>query len=184
MKASKVIPWTLLAIIVVLVMGAAIKYFVDKLLKRNVSTYRTSPTGIKLIQEFESFSPTAYLDNKHGKVWTIGWGHTSDEHQQVYPGLTITRQRGDELLKIDLLEAEAIVKRRVLVPITQNQFDALVSFAYNTGFPSATVTRMVNENTPEEQFKAWYTTHYITDNGVIQNGLIRRRKAEAELYWR
>ena len=89
---------------------------------------KVSDEGIKLIQKFEGCRLEAYKDPIG--VWTIGYGHTSG----VKPGMTITQSVATELLKKDLVKAElAVAKYDNKYHWKQNEYDALVSFAYNIG---------------------------------------------------
>src|SRR3990167_7938116 len=96
---------------------------------------KTSPAGIALIQHFESCRLEAYQDE--GGVWTIGWGHT----EGVCSGDVVTQHQADILFEQDLEWFERGVDRLVRVPLTQGQFDALVSFAYNVGLDEDTDTK-------------------------------------------
>lgn len=147
---------------------------------------KTSGRGRALIKSFESCSLTAYKDG--GGVWTIGWGHTGPE---VKPGLTITQDAADGLFEDDLRSFEEGVLRLVRVPLTQGQFDALVSLAYNCGLDEdedtkaeglgdSTLLRKLNQGDFEgaaNEFKKWNK-----DNGKVVAGLVRRRAAETELF--
>lgn len=113
-------------------------------------------------------------------VWTIGYGHTKG----AKPGMTITRQRAEALLKEDLLTAENTVNRLHL-KINQNQFDALVSFVFNVGsgnFLRSTLLKKIqaNANDPAiaEEFNKW-----TRGGGRVLPGLVKRRQQEAELYF-
>ena len=86
--------------------------------------FTTSQAGIDLIKSFESCRLTAYQDSVG--VWTIGYGHTNG----VYKGMTITQAQADAFLREDLKTAENTVNSKVTYPITQNMFDALVSFTF------------------------------------------------------
>jgi lysozyme len=79
------------------------------------------------LKGYERFRPTAYDDGRG--VWTIGWGHT----RGVKKGDTCTMAQADAWLQQDVAEAVAAVNRLVKVPLTQNQFDALVSLVFNCG---------------------------------------------------
>ncbi len=89
---------------------------------------KTSPAGVAKIRGFEGCELVAYKCPA-GK-WTIGVGHTG---ASVTQGLVITQERADQYLASDLLTFEDLVNRVVLVPLTQGQFDACVSFAFNVG---------------------------------------------------
>jgi lysozyme len=90
----------------------------------------TSPAGIAALCKLESCRLIAYLDAAKPPVPTIGWGHTG---AGVTMGLEIDQPRADALLASDLLTFEEIVNHSVIVPLAQCQFDACVSFCYNTG---------------------------------------------------
>ena len=102
---------------------------------------QTSANGRKLIEQFEGCSLHAYLDQRG--IPTIGYGHT----QGATMGQTCTQAEADAWLAEDLATAEQAVSRLVKVPLTQNQFDALVSLCYNIGqgnFAESTVLRLLN----------------------------------------
>ena len=144
---------------------------------------KISKEGLEFLAEVEGNKLVAYRDT--GGVLTIGVGHTSDEHLEVTPGLKITHEKSMELLAIDVEEAEEVVKHMVSVPLTQHQFDALVSFVFNLGptqFANSTLLRKLNGWDyvgAANQFKRW-----VYDNGKIQPGLVKRRYGEAEMFRR
>ena len=136
--------------------------------------------GIALIQSFEQCRLVAYVDpGTGGEPITIAWGHTGG----VKLGDTCTQDEADSLLVIDLAEAEEPVNKLVTAPLTQNQFDALVSFTYNCGEPNLKISRLLqclNAKLYLEaaaQFPRWNKS-----NGRIMGGLIRRREAERKLF--
>ena len=137
----------------------------------------TGRAGLELIKHFEGLRLEAYLCP--AGVWTIGYGST----RGVIESMTITETEAEAMLRRDLLTAERSVLRLVNVPLTHNQFDALVSFTFNLGggaLQRSTLRRKVNredhEDVPAELLK-WNRA-----GGKISRGLIRRRQAEAELY--
>jgi len=137
----------------------------------------TSVVGVALIKEFEGCKLKAYLCP--AKKPTIGYGNTFYANgTKVKIGDVITQAQADELLLLTLKSFEAIVSKRIKVNLTQNQFDALVSHTFNTG-GSDTLFKLVNEG---KDVKQWWTTRYIQANGVTQKGLVRRRKAEYDLF--
>jgi len=147
---------------------------------------RTSKEGIDLIKEFESLELSAYPDPATGgEPWTIGYGHTSMAGPpKVFKGLRVTATEAEYILQRDLTKYEGGVERLVKVPLTQNQFDALVSFAFNCGVDAlkkSTLLKRVNANAfdavPAELMK------WTKANGKEMKGLVRRRRAEAAL-WR
>ncbi|WP_343679985.1 lysozyme [Chryseobacterium arthrosphaerae] len=143
---------------------------------------KTSQKGIDLILSFEGFSAKPYLDS--AGIPTIGYGNT------YYPGgkkvtmkdPAITREKGVELFAAVLPTYEKIVNAKVKIPLTQNQFDALVSHTYNTG-GSDGLFSLINKKAGEEEIRNWFTKKYITAGGKTLNGLIRRRKAEADMFF-
>lgn len=139
---------------------------------------RTSGTGINLIKSFESLRLEAY--RCPAGVHTIGYGHTVG----VRRGDVIDAQRAEQLLAEDLRRFEAVVNREC-PGVNQNQFDALVSFTFNCGegaLMKSTLLKCVKAN-PEganirHEFSRWNKS-----GGTVLAGLIRRRKAEADLYF-
>ena len=144
---------------------------------------RTSRAGIDLIKEFEGLRLEAY--RCPAGLWTIGYGHTTAAGAPVVkPGMTITAAEAERILARDLASYEAGVTRLVKVDISQGQFDALVSFAYNCGsgaLERSTLLKRVNacrfSDVPAELMK------WTKSGGRELPGLVRRRRAEAKL-WR
>ena len=138
---------------------------------------KTSKNGINLIKNFEGCRLEAY--KCPAGVWTIGYGHTAGVKQ----GQKITKFQADALLIIDLEKFEKAVTKLVKKPITQNEFDALVSFAFNVGignFEKSTLLRLVNMGQFElasKQFERW-----IYAGGKPLTGLKKRRLAEKTLF--
>lgn len=140
---------------------------------------RTSQRGIDLIKEFEGFSERVYLCP--GGVYTIGYGHT----RGVQIGDTCTREKAEEYLRDDLKDTEEAIEALITVPLTQNQFDALVSLVYNIGsgnFYDSTIRRVINCKVAdrEEYRRAWMM--WVKSKGKILKGLVRRREAEYKLF--
>ena len=137
----------------------------------------TSDVGIKAIEGFEGLRLNAYQDSVG--VWTIGYGHTLG----VHPGDTITQDEAEAFLRADLSNAESAVNHQVTVPLTQGQFDALVSFVFNLGsgaLASSTLLRLLNAGDYEGakgQFHRWDRA-----GNVELPGLLARRNAEAEMF--
>lgn len=137
-----------------------------------------SRAGLTLIKGFEKLRLTAYLDAVG--VWTIGYGHTLS----AVPGMQISALRALDLLSQDVESAEFTVQRFVRVPITQYEFDALVSLVFNIGggaFKSSTILRLINERAEPmriaAEFKRW-----VYGNGKKLGGLELRRAAERRMY--
>ena len=140
---------------------------------------RTSQKGIDLIKEFEGYSERVYLCP--GGVYTIGYGHTKG----VQVGDTCTREKAEEYLKDDLRDTEEAVLDLVDVPLTQNQFDALVSLVYNIGsgnFYNSIIRKVINYKVSdiEEYRRAWMM--WVKAQGRVLKGLVRRREAEFKLF--
>jgi lysozyme len=143
----------------------------------------TSEAGLKLIRQFEGLRLKAY--RCPAGIWTIGYGHTTAAGPpEVREGMKITAAEADAILKRDLERFEAAVSAMVKVPLSQAQFDALVSFAFNCGTAAlrrSTLLRRVNagafEAVPAELMK------WTKADGRELPGLVRRRRAEAAL-WR
>lgn len=131
-----------------------------------------------VIKEFEGLRLEAYLCP--AGVWTIGYGHTGGD---VWPGLVITKEWAEWLLEEDLKRFEANVSGYVRVDLTQDQFDALVSFTYNVGaeaFKNSTLLKKLNAGEYEEaadQFLRWNKS-----KGKVLAGLTNRRKKERALF--
>ena len=144
---------------------------------------KTSQAGVDLIKQFEGQRLTAY--KCPAGIWTIGYGHTSAAGApEVQPGMTITYQEANAILVRDLGKYEDAVDRLVKVPLTQNQFDALVSFTYNVGegaLAKSTLLKKLNagqyDAVPAELMK------WTKGGGKELPGLVRRRRAECAM-WR
>lgn len=144
---------------------------------------KTSAAGINLIKEFEGVRLKAY--RCPADVWTIGVGHTSAAGPPVVKaGMEITNAQAMKILANDLVKFEDGVDSAVKVPLKQNQFDALVSFAFNVGLGAlakSTLLRKLNagqyDAVPAELMK------WTKAGGKELPGLVRRRRAEAAL-WR
>ena len=144
-----------------------------------------SNNGLKIIKQFEGFMPKPYLDQ--ALVPTIGYGTTHyglGGRSVTLNDHSISKEVATKLMKdqIDATYGRA-VNHAVRVPITQNQFDALVSFTYNLGvgaLRSSTLLKKLNKGKKlqaDKEFRKW--THV---NGKVNRGLKARRKKEAELF--
>lgn len=122
-------------------------------------------------------------------VLTIGYGHTGND---VVAGLKITRERAEELFESDIAKFERTLDKQInadkVQTLTQGQYDALLSFAYNVGMAnlkSSTLWRKVKANPNDasigNEFRRWVWA--TTSKGKVQlPGLIKRRAKEAEVY--
>lgn len=146
-----------------------------------------SPIGLALIKDFEGLANVrpdglveAYPDpGTGGAPWTIGWGATGPD---IRPGTVWTRGQCEARLAADVARHAADVARALGdAPTTQAQFDALVSFHYNTGaIARATLTRRHRQGDfagAAAEFARWNRA-----GGRVMAGLTRRREAEARLY--
>lgn len=144
---------------------------------------KTSQNGIDLIKGFEGFRAEAYLDA--GGIPTIGFGSLRVKGAKVQIGQTITEEEAEEQLRADVGKFERAVDKMLKVKVSQPQFDALVSFAYNLGPSSlegSTLLKLVNVN-PDDcdiaiEFPKW---HKVGKKKL--KGLVRRRIAESQLYF-
>lgn len=147
---------------------------------------KTGQRGLDLIKSFEGWFPKPYLDPIG--IPTIGYGFTYYLPSRVKVKMTdkpITMPQGELMLKDILVNYENDVKRLVKKPLNENQFDALVSFTYNLGATNlgkSTLLKKVNVNpndpTIRDEFMKW-----VNAGGKVFSGLVRRRKAEADLYF-
>ena len=137
---------------------------------------RIGQAGLALIKQFEGCRLIAYQCS--AGVWTIGYGHTAG----VYKGMKITQAQADAFLKQDIAKFEKYINNPSYVPFTdklnQNQFDALVSFAFNLG--QGNVKKLCTGRTINQISSA--IQQYCKAAGKTLPGLQRRRKAEAALY--
>lgn len=145
----------------------------------------TSEKGIRLIKQFEGCRLTAYPDpGTGGDPWTIGYGWTHPiDGKPVKPGMTIDQETADRLLKTGLVSYENDVLKLVKVKLTQGQFDALVSFAYNVGSRSLSTSTLLKKlnggdvNGAADEFPRWNKA-----GGKVMSGLTRRREAERAMF--
>lgn len=134
--------------------------------------------GLDLLKSSEGCSLTAYKDG--GGVWTIGYGTTGSE---VSPGLKITQKQADDFLKADLSVFCEAIDDLVHVPLTDNQFSALVVFVYNVGinaFSKSTLRALLNNGGYEDA--ANQLVRWSKDNGKTIPGLLARREREKALF--
>jgi lysozyme len=138
---------------------------------------KTSAEGLALIQKFEGCELESYRCS--ADVPTIGFGHT----RGVKDGDTCTQEEANQLLADDLEEFEGYVTKLVDIDLTQNEFDAMVAWTFNLGptnLKSSTLLQKLNEDDRADvphQIKRWNKA-----GGIVLNGLVRRREAEALLF--
>nr|QOW97171.1 Orf25 [Serratia marcescens] len=135
-----------------------------------------------LIKRFEGLRLQAYQDSVG--VWTIGYGWTQPvAGRKVGAGMAIDAATAERLLVCGVAQFEQGVERLVAVTVTQGQFDALVSFAYNLGLralENSTLLRRLNAGDRQgaaDQFGRW-----VNAGGVRLDGLVARRAAERALF--
>ncbi|QQV08243.1 lysozyme [Acinetobacter johnsonii] len=141
-----------------------------------------SPSGVDLICNFEGLRLKAYDDGVG--VWTIGFGTTKYPNGiRVKKGDTCTLDQAKAYMQNDLKSFEQTVNNTVKVPLNQNQFDALVSLAYNIGtnaFSKSTLVKKLNANdnrAAADQFDVW-----VNAGGKRMQGLVNRRAKEKALF--
>lgn len=137
--------------------------------------------AIRLIKQWEGCRLTAYPDpgSKDGTPWTIGYGHTFGVHK----GMTITQAQADAFLQQDLNKVVDRIEPMIKVPLNDNQFAALVSFAFNVGaenFRTSTLLKKLNKgdysSVPAE------LARWNKNDGKVMPGLVNRRAQEAALF--
>lgn len=141
-------------------------------------TRRIGVRGRALIQQFEGCRLTAY--RCPAGIWTCGWGSTGED---VTATTVWDQEHADRRFVADLDRFETGVQRLVKVALNQNQFDALVSLAFNIGlvnFANSTLLRLLNASQYDRagsEFARWCHA-----GGALLPGLIRRRSAERDLF--
>lgn len=142
---------------------------------------RTSEQGLDLIARFEGYSPVPYLCP--ARVWTIGFGHAITRADAKKFKAGISKPVAMALLRADAAIAERAVRRSIRVPLSQAQFDALVSFTFNLGgaaLYSSTLRQVINRGDMQAapaQIRKW-----VWGGGRKLPGLIRRRAEEARIF--
>lgn len=144
---------------------------------------KTSQQGLKLIERFEGLSLTPYKDCVG--LYTIGVGHLIDDGRSLPSSWnrTFTINECYELLASDVIKFELGVERYITAKLTQNQFDALVSFAFNLGLGTlqrSSLRQKLNRGDKEGAVKTWLK--YNMTGGQVIRGLDLRRKAEVTLF--
>lgn len=145
---------------------------------------KTSERGVDLIKRFEELRLEAYLCP--AGVWTIGYGATKVDGKPVKKGMELeSEEQADELLALDIAAREKTVAKLVKVPLTQGEFDALVSFEFNTGaLAQSTLLKLLNAGeraAAADQFPRW-NKGTVKGRKVTLAGLTRRRRDERALF--
>ena len=137
---------------------------------------KTSQNGIDLIKSFEGCILTAYKCLPSEQYYTIGYGHYGPD---VKIGMRISKEYAEELLKKDLERFEANVNRYDRIyDWKQNEFDALVSFAYNIG----SIDQLTANGTRSKKIIAEKMLLYVNSGGKKIQGLVNRRIKENQLF--
>ena len=141
-----------------------------------------SNNGVELIKSFEGCELVAYLDAVD--KWTIGYGWTHPvDGKSICRGMSIDQDTADRLLRTGLVSYENDVLKMVRVKLNQNQFDALVSFAYNCGSRALSTSTLLKKlNTGDYSGAADEFLRWDKAGGRILAGLTKRRQAERELF--
>ena len=140
---------------------------------------KINQAGLDLIKRFEGCKLRAYRDPVG--VWTIGYGHT----KTTRPGQQITKEQAEALLRQDIAEFEQAVESLIDVPLTDNQFGALVSFAFNVGAGALRRSTLRQKlNAGDYEGAARELLKWDKAGGRVLRGLSRRRYAEMTLFLR
>ena len=145
--------------------------------KNGPSMFKTNRACINIIKEFEGVRLNAYRGLSG--AFLIGYGHMADVHK----GMKISQKQAEKLLKEDLNRFEKDVARHVKVPITENQFSAMVCLSYNIGsgnFYKSTVLKKINKNLPLEAADAILMWNRV--NKKVNLHQVKRRKMERALF--
>lgn len=148
---------------------------------------RTTKEVVDLIKVSEGFMPKAYIDPVG--IWTIGYGTTAEAGVGIVPkaGMVITEWQASQYLEKVIEKVEADINRYVKVPLTDNQFSALVSFVYNVGignFASSTLLRKLNSRDylgAANELLRW-NKGTVRGKKVVLPGLVTRRAKEREVF--
>lgn len=145
-----------------------------------------SPNALNLIKSFEGFKAKAYKDpgSKDGLPITIGYGTIRWAGKPIPLGVIIDEPTASKWLNEEVSRTSAQLNG-IGFKLNQNQFDALVSFIYNVGwtaFRNSTLFKRVSANPKDPDIRTQFNK-WVNNDGKVMKGLIRRRKAEADLYF-
>ena len=136
---------------------------------------KISEKGLELIKTFEGLRLSAYKALSTEKYYTIGYGHYGSD---VRKDMSITESQAEELLKKDVEKFEDKVNKYSNYNFNQNQFDALVSFAYNIG----NIDQLTAKGTRTIEQISSHISLYVKAGGKTLAGLVKRREKEKELF--
>jgi lysozyme len=147
---------------------------------KQLASYYTdiSPDAKQRLKKIEGFSATPYWDEKG---WSVGYGHFTGN--QKY---SVTQEKAEQLLIEDIQKAGKAIAANVVVPITQNQFDSLVHFAFNLGPgylnpQKNTFIRLINANSSSNEIREWWLK-YNKASQKFNQGLYDRRVWESDRF--
>lgn len=146
---------------------------------------KLSPRGKAFIQRFEGFRSEPYWDYAG---FSVGYGHLIRAGEE-YLMNGVTRAQAEDLFDKDVERFERAVNAGTTRPLSQPEFDSLVSWAYNVGegraAPGANqsdLMKLINKNAPLETIGRFWKSAYTTAGGVLNNGLVDRRKQEFDMF--
>lgn len=150
-----------------------------------MNVYNTiTDIGLRMLKTYEGYGGKVYQDAVG--YWTIGWGHLvkpGDPFHPYGPVKEITQEQAEVLLRADSEEAQQAVRNYVRVPLTDNQFDALTSLAFNIGtgnFSRSSVLAALNAGDYEQAANSFM--QYVYAKGQVLPGLIKRRQHEQSVF--
>lgn len=164
--------------------------------RKNVNDLSVSPQGHALIKNYESLRLRPYFDGtgheitKYIKGATIGYGHLISGEREFESFKTgINEMKSNELYQGDIVEMEIKTKKLIKVPLSQNEYDAIMIFVFNIGYGSiekdkgfitSEVLKIINGESSVDIDEAWLRWKY--SNGHITKGVINRRKSELNVF--
>lgn len=175
---------TRISLIVLAVVAAAVIvfYIIKKFIKMPVNMLSLSDNGRREIIKHEGFRTKAYQDV--AGLWTIGIGHLIRPNEQHLINATLTNDEVYEIFKNDVARFEIAIRQLVKVRLTQNMFDALVSFVFNIGeeaFANSTLLKKLNNNAAKEEVASEFLK-WNKAGGKVLAGLTKRREMEQKLF--
>ncbi|MEB4675787.1 lysozyme [Enterobacteriaceae bacterium G50] len=138
-----------------------------------------SPEGLGFIKQWQGFSAEPYQDECH--LWVVGYGHLI-QGSEAYD-MPVSASQADALLQLDIQACQRVLAQEIAVPLTQRQYDALISLALSLGpeiFARSPVLHYINHQQFAQALAAWLVETEL--NGVRSNGLNKQRQAECALF--
>lgn len=148
---------------------------------------KVSESGIDHILKEEGFSSKAYFDDYKDTArveHSIGYGHQIKPHEEYLMTKIITKEEGKAIFRADLAQREKEVKALLKVPVTQNQFDALVMFYYNAPRGARAVIALINAKSPTSNIVTTWRSYnkWLAKGPNPLPALVRRRELELKLF--